>query len=36
VTGTWRGKAVNASFARTDGCQISRWKKIDPTLGPTT
>ena len=25
VRGTWQGAAVDASFARTDGCQIGRW-----------
>lgn len=33
VTGTWRGEAVNASFDRRNGCEISRWSKIHPTLG---
>ncbi|RAY14592.1 hypothetical protein DPM19_12540 [Actinomadura craniellae] len=35
VTGTWRGETVNASFNRKNGCEISRWSKIAPTLGAT-
>lgn len=27
VTGTYRGRPVNAVFGRTDGCQISRWDR---------
>jgi hypothetical protein len=25
VTGVWRGTPVDATFSRTDGCQIARW-----------
>ena len=25
VTGTYRGRSVDAEFKRTDGCEISRW-----------
>jgi hypothetical protein len=25
VTGTFRGKPVDARFKRTDGCEIGRW-----------
>ncbi|MGW4238748.1 SSI family serine proteinase inhibitor [Streptomyces sp. NPDC004749] len=32
VTGTWRGRAVNASFDRTNGCEISRWQAVEPVL----
>lgn len=32
VTGTWHGRAVRASFTRTDGCQIARWDAIVPVL----
>jgi hypothetical protein len=28
VTGTWRGKPVDASFSRTDGCQTARWDAL--------
>ena len=28
VEGTWNGKAVNATFKRTNGCEIARWKKL--------
>lgn len=32
VTGTWRGRAVDASFARTDGCRIAKWDRLVPVL----
>ncbi len=32
VTGTYEGTPVDASFSRTDGCEISRWDAIAPTL----
>ncbi|WP_225987195.1 SSI family serine proteinase inhibitor [Streptomyces spectabilis] len=35
VTGTWRGRTVDATFKRTDGCQISRWNTLVPVLPPT-
>jgi len=28
VTGTFRGRQVNARFNRTDGCQIARWNRV--------
>lgn len=28
VTGTLRGRQVNARFSRTDGCQIARWNRV--------
>ena len=28
--------AVDASFARTDGCEISRWDRVAPLLQPGT
>ncbi|MCC3278888.1 serine protease inhibitor [Arthrobacter sp. zg-Y40] len=34
VTGTVNGSAVDASFALTDGCQISRWENLTALLGP--
>ena len=33
VTGTFHGRAVEAVFTRTDGCEISRWKTMAPLLG---
>lgn len=35
VTGTWHGRAVEASFERTDGCEISRWNQLVPVLPST-
>jgi hypothetical protein len=32
IKGTLRGDPVNASFSRTDGCQISRWKRVEALL----
>ena len=28
VQGTFRSKAVNARFSRTDGCEIARWNRV--------
>lgn len=33
VTGTWRGAAVNASYKRTDGCEIARWNALAAVFG---
>ena len=35
VAGTWNGATVDASFSRTNGCEISRWDAIEPVLSPT-
>ena len=32
ITGTWKGEAVNASFSRTNGCEISRWQALKGLL----
>ncbi|THA71801.1 hypothetical protein E6P78_04180 [Streptomyces sp. A0958] len=32
VTGTWHGRDVNASFKRTNGCEIARWEGLRPVL----
>ncbi|MFE7466419.1 SSI family serine proteinase inhibitor [Streptomyces sp. NPDC057499] len=32
VTGTWRGRSLDASFSRSDGCEISRWNTLRPVL----
>ena len=32
IKGTIRGDAVNASFSRSDGCEIERWAKVEPLL----
>ncbi|WP_328888165.1 SSI family serine proteinase inhibitor [Streptomyces sp. NBC_00316] len=32
VTGTWRGQPVDASFVRTNGCEIARWNALRPVL----
>ncbi|MFZ3454369.1 serine protease inhibitor [Arthrobacter sp. 7Tela_A1] len=36
VTGTVEGETVDAEFALTDGCQISRWEALGALLGPAT
>lgn len=35
VEGTVEGQPVRATFARTNGCQISRWDALAPLLGST-
>lgn len=32
VTGTWGGRAVDATFDRSDGCEIGRWDRLVPLL----
>lgn len=32
IKGTLRGEPVDASFARSDGCEIARWDKVKPLL----
>jgi hypothetical protein len=32
IVGTWRGRRVDASYSRTDGCQIARWDRIVDVL----
>ncbi|WP_405871242.1 SSI family serine proteinase inhibitor [Streptomyces sp. NBC_00005] len=32
VTGTWAGRPVDASYDRSDGCQIGRWNRLVPLL----
>ncbi|OKK18173.1 hypothetical protein AMK16_17635 [Streptomyces sp. CB00455] len=32
ITGTWHGHRVDATFRRTDGCEISRWDQLEPLL----
>ncbi|MFC8304683.1 serine protease inhibitor [Specibacter sp. NPDC057265] len=33
VTGWFKGKTVNATFKRTDGCEIARWQALAPLFG---
>jgi hypothetical protein len=35
ITGTWQGKPVDASFSRTNGCEISRWQALEGLLPKT-
>ncbi|MFI5758154.1 SSI family serine proteinase inhibitor [Streptomyces sp. NPDC051569] len=32
ITGMWRGHAIDATFNRTNGCEISRWRTLEPVL----
>ncbi|MQA94305.1 MAG: hypothetical protein GEV11_06495 [Streptosporangiales bacterium] len=32
VTGTLKGEQVDASFSRTNGCEITRWQNMGPVL----
>ena len=34
VSGRFRGAPIRVTFARTDGCQISRWNALSPWLLP--
>lgn len=35
LRGTYRGQPVDATYTRTDGCEISRWENLGPVLpGP--
>ena len=33
VSGTWNGDAVDAAFARNNGCEIARWEAAVEVLG---
>ncbi|UYQ63195.1 SSI family serine proteinase inhibitor [Streptomyces peucetius] len=35
VTGTWQGRHVDATFNRSNGCEISRWQTLEPVLPNT-
>ncbi|MEV7993193.1 SSI family serine proteinase inhibitor [Streptomyces sp. NPDC086077] len=32
VTGTWAGRPVDATFDRSNGCEIARWDRLEPLL----
>ena len=32
ITGTWAGRPVDATFSRTNGCEMSRWDNLTPVL----
>ncbi|MEU9185420.1 SSI family serine proteinase inhibitor [Streptomyces sp. NPDC048484] len=32
VTGTWAGRPVDATYQRSDGCEIARWNALVPVL----
>ena len=36
IKGTIRGDEVDASFSRSDGCEIERWAKVEPLLSQVT
>lgn len=36
VTGTWKGKEVDARFKRTNGCEVERWDRLVPALPKTS
>ncbi|MFJ1913065.1 SSI family serine proteinase inhibitor [Streptomyces sp. NPDC088147] len=35
ITGTWQGRAVDATFNRKNGCEIARWQTLEPVLPNT-
>ncbi|MFD7615087.1 SSI family serine proteinase inhibitor [Streptomyces sp. NPDC059828] len=32
IKGTWRGKPVDTTFTRRNGCEIGRWRTMEPVL----
>ncbi|MEV8311446.1 SSI family serine proteinase inhibitor [Streptomyces flavidovirens] len=32
ITGTWNGRTVDAKFNQGNGCEISRWREMEPVL----
>ncbi|MFE3658591.1 SSI family serine proteinase inhibitor [Streptomyces sp. NPDC059165] len=32
ITGIWRGRNVDATFQRGNGCEIGRWRSLEPVL----
>ncbi|UNZ18498.1 SSI family serine proteinase inhibitor [Streptomyces sp. 891-h] len=36
VTGTWRGRKIDAHFKRTNGCEVARWNSLVPALPATS
>ncbi|MEU8697886.1 SSI family serine proteinase inhibitor [Streptomyces sp. NPDC048680] len=32
VTGSWRGRSIDATFDRSNGCEIGRWNSLRPVL----
>ncbi len=36
ITGTWRGRAIDESYSRSNGCQTSRWQRMLPVLPAPT
>ncbi|MFE7778329.1 SSI family serine proteinase inhibitor [Streptomyces sp. NPDC057445] len=32
ITGTWHGHPVDTSFDRSNGCEIGRWRAMEPVL----
>ncbi|WP_069886792.1 SSI family serine proteinase inhibitor [Streptomyces luteocolor] len=32
ITGTWQGRPVDATYDRSNGCEISRWDGLAPVL----
>jgi hypothetical protein len=32
VTGRWAGRAVDATYDRSNGCEIARWDRFVPLL----
>ncbi|MFC7306058.1 SSI family serine proteinase inhibitor [Streptomyces monticola] len=36
ITGTWQGRAVDATYDRSNGCEIGRWNALVPVLPETS
>jgi hypothetical protein len=36
IKGTLHGETIDATFSRSDGCEIDRWKNVEPLLAHVT
>ncbi|MFK4069567.1 SSI family serine proteinase inhibitor [Streptomyces sp. NPDC029674] len=36
ITGTWQGRPVDATYDRSNGCEIGRWNALVPVLPATS
>jgi len=36
IVGTWKGEQVNATYKRTDGCEIARWQQLSAVFQTNT
>jgi Subtilisin inhibitor-like len=36
IVGTWKGEPVKATYTRVNGCEIARWKQLEPVFQTST